>query len=120
MDRRTVLKRIGAVAGASGVTAVSAGATEGGPIRATREIDVSDVSGKVRLGAVVEDPETAFELHGRDPSDVRLVVSPSQVTVGAGTQDIGCDLGCCCNAGLCPEDCDDCFCSTCGDCITVA
>lgn len=108
MKRRTILKRAGATAavgiGVSGTATASGGSPE--------RIDVSDVSGRVEATELVEDPESTFEGWPTAPEDLRIVVDEDTEEIT--TQDIGCDLGCCCNNLRCPAECDSCFCSVCG------
>lgn len=115
MNRRTILKRMGATAAVGvGLTGTASG-SGGGPAAAGTRVDVSGVSGKVPLTDLVEDPESTFadDAFGEtDLADVRIVVEEStdEVTL----QDIKCELGCCCSRRRCSEECDVCYCTDCG------
>lgn len=115
MQRRTVLKRIGAVGAATAGIAGTATAAPGRSIPLDREVDVSDVSGRVGLddlvdedvGTLVDDGAVA-DLPGVDgPADVELFVAEdadrldfttSECCPTCGGEDCGCE---CCFITVC-------------------
>lgn len=113
MNRRTVLKRVGAATAGTialtGNVAASRASARGvvGDLDVT--VDVSDVAGEVVLADVLTDEQLATV--DVDPTGVRLLVDPGLDEIS--TQDHCCLNGCCEEDWHCLEECPCCECDNC-------
>lgn len=106
MNRRTVLRRLGAVAGASAAFGTGLASASDDPVIAEgATLDVSDVSGRVSVAEAADDPSAVIAADV-DPSQVMLLVDESAGVVT--TADV-CGVSECCNC----VDSSDCPCSVC-------
>ncbi len=120
MKRRTVLKRIGAVGAITagiGTSTATAKPFDGVDVR----LDVSDVSGTVTLGSLVDGDAEAYlgdEFKASlpdsvDPVDVTLQISAGADEIGTANMSPDCPVVICC-PGKCPSECSYCVCRSWG------
>lgn len=106
MNRRTILKRLGAAGVATAGIAGTASASQAGSV--DHRLDVSDVSGEVELTELLDvggHGQLTPEALGR-PGSTRLVISEEAETI---TLSDCCEY-CCENPNVC-----DCWCCTCSE-----
>lgn len=121
MDRRTILKRLGAASvGAAGLSATTSAENSGdgeailGSV--DRTIDVSDESGTTPLTDLLTDAELQrVDLDADvDPWKISLQIGEEQSELSANA--MYCDMGCCSGwDGTCPNTfyCNNCYCANC-------
>lgn len=120
MERRTVLRRLGAAsAGLAGLSGVaSAGnAPLNGALQGMGSVDVSDRSGQVPLSELLTDEQVAQASDGVDPTTMSVIVDESDTTINFDEQ-CGCYIGCCEWDNPCVECCQ-CVCDNCDGDDTV-
>jgi hypothetical protein len=114
MERRTVLRRLGAasagVAGLSGV-ASAGNAPLNGALEGMGSVDVADRSGQVPLSELLTDEQLAQASDGVDPTKMSVIVDESDTTVNF-NDPCGCYIGCCEWDNPCVECCQ-CVCDNC-------
>jgi hypothetical protein len=104
MNRRTLIRRLGATGLATTAFAGTASASRGVRYGIDREIDVSDVSGTVTLDELLEPEEVRRLPADVDPRQREIIVSDDAggITLGdccvyccSGDEDLVCDCSCC-------------------------
>lgn len=108
MNRRTLLRRLGATGvAATAVAGTSAARTAPTDYGIDREIDVSDVAGRVTLETLLSEAELQRLHDGVDPARREFVV---QEDVDAISLEECCTFCCDGTDYVCPGECDCCEC----------
>lgn len=114
MQRRTLLKRIGAVGAATTGVAGTAAAAPASRIPLDRKLDVSHVSGRVELDDLVEE-DVATLLDAEDVAGIAGVADPAdlELVVAEGTEQLDLSTEYCCPTCGGPCGCECCFITVC-------